>query len=119
MEVLKSAGVTKNDRGYLAFSYGPFIGFWAAHEAVQRIGGMVIPGGSMSSEERLNSMIQNNATVLFCTPSYALHLAEVAEKLEINLKNSSIQKIITAGEPGGSVPSTRAQIESLWGAKII
>ncbi len=118
VEVLKSAGVTKKDRAYLAFSFGPFIGFWAAHEAVQKIGSMTIPGGSMSSEERLNSMLSNNATVLFCTPSYALHLAEVAEKLEINIKDSTITKIITAGEPGGSVPSTRSQIENLWGAKL-
>ena len=118
VEVLKSAGVTKKDRAYLAFSFGPFIGFWAAHEAVQKLGSMAIPGGSMSSEERLNSMLQNEATVLFCTPSYALHLAEVAEKLGINIKDSTIKKIITAGEPGGSVPSTRAQIENLWGAKL-
>ncbi|MEH6949439.1 AMP-binding protein [Bacillus sp. JJ634] len=118
VEVLKSAGVTKKDRAYLAFSFGPFIGFWAAHEAVQKLGCMAIPGGSMSSEERLNSMLQNEATVLFCTPSYALHLAEVAEKLGLNIKDSTIRKIITAGEPGGSVPSTRAQIESLWGAKL-
>ncbi|PZX04652.1 phenylacetate-CoA ligase [Psychrobacillus insolitus] len=118
VEVLESAGVTMNDRAYLAFSFGPFIGFWAAHEAIQKLGGMAIPGGSMSSEERLNSMLDNAATVLLCTPSYALHLAEVAEKLGVDLKNSSIEKIITAGEPGGSVPSTRAQIESLWGAKL-
>ncbi|MBZ6489477.1 phenylacetate--CoA ligase family protein [Priestia aryabhattai] len=118
VEVLKSAGVTNNDRAYLAFSFGPFIGFWAAHEAVQKQGSMAIPGGSMSSEERLNSILQNKATVLFCTPSYALHLAEVAEKLGLNIKDSSIEKIITAGEPGGSVPSTRSQIERLWGAKL-
>ena len=113
VEVLESAGVTKNDRAYLAFYFGPFIGFWAAHKAIQKLGGLAIPGGSMSSEERLNSMLDNAATVLLCTPSYALHLAEVAEKQGIDLKNSSIEKIITAGEPGGSVPSTRAQIESL------
>lgn len=116
--VLKSVGVTNNDRAYLAFSFGPFIGFWAAHEAVQKLGSMAIPGGSMSSEERLNSILQNKATVLFCTPSYALHLAEVAEKLELNIKDSTIEKIVTAGEPGGSVPSTRSQIERLWGAKL-
>lgn len=118
LEVLNSAGITNNDRSYLAFSFGPFIGFWAAHEAVQKLGSMAIPGGSMSSEERLESILQNKATVLFCTPSYALHLAEVAEKLGINIKDSSIEKIITAGEPGGSVPSTRSQIEKLWGALV-
>ncbi|MED3764694.1 phenylacetate--CoA ligase family protein [Ureibacillus terrenus] len=118
VEVLKSAGVTRADRCYLAFSFGPFIGFWAAYEGIQRLGALAIPGGSMSSEERLNSMIQNSATVLLCTPSYALHLAEVAEKIGVDIQNSSIQKIITAGEPGGSIPSVRKQIENLFGAKL-
>jgi len=118
VEVLKSAGVTQFDRCYLAFSFGPFIGFWAAYDGIQKLGALAIPGGSMSSEERLNSMIQNHATVLLCTPSYALHLAEVAEKVGIDMKNSSIQKIISAGEPGGSIPSVRQQIENLFGAKL-
>lgn len=118
VEVLKSAGVKTSDRCYLAFSFGPFIGFWAAYEGIQKLGAMAIPGGSMSSEERLNSMISNGATVLLCTPSYALHLAEVSEKIGLDIKNSSIEKIITAGEPGGSIPSTRAQIEKLFGAKL-
>ena len=118
VEVLKSAGVSKIDSCYLAFSFGPFVGFWAAHEGVQKLGALAIPGGSMSSEARLSSMLENDATVLLCTPSYALHLAEVAEKMGVDIKNSSIHTIITAGEPGGSVPSTRAQIENLWGAKL-
>lgn len=117
-KVLESSGVTKGDSCYLAFSFGPFIGFWAAHEGIRNLGALAIPGGSMSSEERLKSMLDNQATVLLCTPSYALHLAEVAEKLGLDIKNSAIRTIITAGEPGGSVPSTRAQIETLWGAKL-
>lgn len=117
-EVLKSSGVTKSDVCYLAFSFGPFVGFWAAHEGIQKLGALAIPGGTMSSEQRLQSMLDNNATVLLCTPSYALRLAEVAEQLGLDIKNSSIRTIITAGEPGGSVPSTRSQIEKLWGAKL-
>ncbi|MFJ8261959.1 phenylacetate--CoA ligase family protein [Rummeliibacillus sp. NPDC094406] len=118
VEVLQNAGVTSLDRAYLAFSYGPFIGFWAAHEGVQKLGALAIPGGSMTSEERLNSLIENNATVLLCTPSYALHLAEVANNIGTDIKNSSIHTIITAGEPGGSITTTRSKIESLWGAKL-
>lgn len=118
VDVLKSAGVTKQDVAYLAFSFGPFIGFWAAHESVQKLGCIAIPGGTMTSEDRLNSMVDNGATVLLCTPSYALHLAEVAEKLGIDIRNSKVQKIITAGEPGGSVPATRSQIEKAWNAKV-
>ncbi|MFS0575700.1 AMP-binding protein [Sporosarcina sp. 179-K 3D1 HS] len=118
LEVYRSSGVTKQDRVFLAFSFGPFIGFWAAFEAAKKNRSLVITGGSQSTKERLYCMMENEATVLLCTPSYALHLAEVAEELGIDIKNSTITKIITAGEPGGSVPSTRKRIETLWGAKL-
>ncbi|MDR9793276.1 AMP-binding protein [Aeribacillus sp. FSL K6-2848] len=118
LEVYRSSGVTKKDRVFFAFSFGPFIGFWAAFEGAKRLGALSISSGSQTSIERLRSMIENRATVLVCTPSYALHLAEVAEENGIDIKNGPVQKIITAGEPGASVPSTRKQIESLWGAVL-
>lgn len=118
LEVYRSSGVTEQDRVFLAFSFGPFIGFWAAFEAAKRNGSLVITGGSQSTKERLGCMMENEATVLLCTPSYALHLAEVAEELGIDLKRSSVRTIIVAGEPGGSVPSVRRQVESLWGATL-
>ncbi|WP_044747535.1 phenylacetate--CoA ligase family protein [Bacillus alveayuensis] len=118
IEVYRSSGVTKKDHIFLAFSFGPFIGFWAAFEAAKRLGALVISSGSQSSVERLRNMMENQATVLLCTPSYALHLAEVAKENGIDIQNSPVRTIITAGEPGGSVPSTRNQIESLWGARL-
>lgn len=63
-------------------------------------------------------MIENQVTVLLCTPSYALHLAEVAGQHNLDIKNSSVHTLITAGEPGGSIPSVRKHIEHLWGAKL-
>lgn len=118
LAVMQSAGVTRNDRLFLAFSFGPFIGFWAAYEAAKKAGTMVIPGGGQSSTDRLHSIIENQANVLLCTPSYALHLAEVAEKQGIDCRQSSVHTIITAGEPGGSIPSVRSRIEGLWDAKL-
>ncbi|MED4785007.1 hypothetical protein [Brevibacillus choshinensis] len=118
LEVLRSAGVTSNDRLFLAFSFGPFIGFWAAYEAAKKAGALVIPGGGQSSVDRLYSIIGNQVNVLLCTPSYALHLAEVAEQQGIDCRQSSVHTIITAGEPGGSMPSVRSRIESLWGARL-
>lgn len=118
MKVCRSAGITEQDIVFLAFHFGPFIGFWAAYEGAKKAGALVFPGGGQTSEQRLNNIIENKATVLMCTPSYALHLAEVAKQRNIDIKNSSIKTIITAGEPGGSIPSVRQQIESLWGAKL-
>jgi phenylacetate-CoA ligase len=117
--VLDEAGVTPVDRAVLAFSFGPFIGFWSAHDALVARGTMVIPAGGISSRGRLDLIDRTGATVVFCTPSYALHLIEVAEQHSVNLERNAVEKIIVAGEPGGSLPSVRERIEKAWQAQVI
>ncbi|APZ90863.1 phenylacetate--CoA ligase family protein [Fuerstiella marisgermanici] len=113
------AGLTKHDRLFFPFSFGPFIGFWAAFEGASRLGNFVIAGGGMSTEIRLHAMIENEATVVCCTPTYALRMAEVAAQEGIDLKESSVRMLIVAGEPGGAIPATRTRIESAWDARVI
>jgi phenylacetate-CoA ligase len=113
-----AAGVTEADRIFFAFSFGPFIGFWAAWAGSEKIGAFAISGGAQDSYQRLKNLIELQATVLCCTPSYALHLAEVARKENIDLERSAVRKIIVAGEPGGSVAGTKARIEEAWGARL-
>ena len=108
------AGITPRDRFFFAFSFGPFLGFWSALEAVHRLGYFCFPGGSMSSLARLQAILDNNITVLCCTPTYALHLGELAREKEVALSGSRVRLLIVAGEAGGSVPATRARIEKLW-----
>lgn len=115
--VYRGAGVTSADRIFFAFSFGPFIGFWSGHEGARLIGAMSIPGGGMSSLERLKAVLFHQATVLVSTPTYALHLAEVAAKEEIDLVNSSIRATVHAGEPGASLPATKRRIQTAWGAR--
>jgi len=117
--VLDAADVTASDRALLAFSFGPFIGFWSAHDALAARGAMVVPAGGMSTHARLDLLERTAATVLLSTPSYALHLAEVAHQRKINLARSAVKTIIVAGEPGGSLPSVRERIESAWGARLV
>jgi phenylacetate-CoA ligase len=113
-EVYHAAGVTAADRIFFAFSFGPFLGFWTAFEAAAQLGSLCIPGGGLSSAARLRMILENRATVLCCTPTYAIHLAEVAARESIDLATGSVRRIIVAGEPGGSLPATRARIQSLW-----
>jgi phenylacetate-CoA ligase len=113
-----AAGVTATDRIFFAFSFGPFIGFWAAWAGCEKIGSLAISGGAQNSYQRLKHLIELQATVLCCTPSYALHLVEAARKENINLEKSAVRKIIVAGEPGGSIPGTKARIEEAWGARV-
>ena len=72
----------------------------------------------MSTLARLDLIKRTEATALFCTPTYAMHLVNVAEEHNINLAHFAVRQIIVAGEPGGSVPATRERIESAWNARL-
>jgi phenylacetate-CoA ligase len=109
--------VTSGDRIFFAFSFGPFIGFWSAYEGAQYLNALAIPGGGMSSYHRAKSILENDITVLVCTPTYALHLAEVAEEEGLDIANSSVRISIHAGEPGASLPGTKRRIEDAWGSR--
>ena len=114
--VYRGAGVTGVDRIFFAFSFGPFIGFWSAYEGATQLGAMAIAGGGMSTRQRLDAIVANEATVLVCTPTYALHLAEVAVAEGIDLPASAMRATIHAGEPGAGLPATKSRIEASWGA---
>ena len=114
VQILSVAGITPKDRFFFAFSFGPFLGFWSALEAVVKLGYFCFPGGSMSSLARLQAILDNGITVVCCTPTYAQHLGEVARDKQVDLSKSRVRLFIVAGESGGSVPATRARIERLW-----
>lgn len=117
--ILRTANVIQHDAVFFAFSFGPFIGFWMAFEAALKLGCRCLPGGGMSTAARVRSILDHRATVLCCTPTYALHLAEVAAAEKIDLRNSAVRTLVVAGEPGGSIPGTRAKLESAWpGARV-
>ena len=114
--VLAGAGVTATDRIFLAFAFGPFIGFWAAVEGARKIGALMIPGGGRDTQQRLEMMRAEGATVLCCTPSYALRMAEVAREIGFDLRSIPLRTTVHAGEPGASVPATKQRIENSWNA---
>ena len=118
--IYRAGGLRAGDRIYFAFSFGPFLGFWTAFEAAAKCGSLCIPGGGLGSAARLRALIQHEANVLCCTPTYALHLAEVAAKEGVELAASKVRKIFVAGESGGSVASVRARIREAWhGAQVL
>ena len=119
VRILAVAGVTRRDRFFFAFSFGPFLGFWSALDAVRRLGCFCFPGGSMTSLARLQAILDNGITVLCCTPTYAQHLGEVARDKGVDLASSRLRLVIVAGEAGGSVPATRARIERLWPGAVV
>jgi phenylacetate-CoA ligase len=116
--LFRMAGLRPGDRLFFAFSFGPFLGFWTAFEAAARAGHLCLPGGGMSSTARLRFLLDNAATVVLCTPTYALRLAEVAQQEGIALAGSPVRALLVAGEPGGSIPATRRRVEEAWGARV-
>lgn len=116
--IYHGAGIRREDRLVFPFSFGPFIGFWAAFESAVELGNLCLPAGGMTTAGRLQFMLDHQATAICCTPTYALRMAEVAQERDIDLAGSSIRLLIVAGEPGGSVHATRAAIERAFGARV-
>jgi phenylacetate-CoA ligase len=71
----------------------------------------------MNSYQRVKAIVVNDISVLLCTPTYSLHLAEVAEQENLDIASSSVSITIHAGEPGASLPATKRRIETAWGAR--
>ncbi len=119
-QIYRSAGVGADDRVFFAASFAPFLGFWTAFDSAVRRGCLSIPGGGMSSAARLRMILEHQVSVLCCVPTYALRLGEVAAEEGIDLRIAKVKTLIVAGEPGGSIPSTRTRIQHLWnGAKVV
>lgn len=120
--IFDAFGVTPGeDRLFFPFSFGPFLGFWTAYEAATRIGCLVMPGGGMSSNARLQLMLDHQVTIACTTPTYALHLGELRRQHPAFMEKSwALRAFVVAGEPGGSQPGMLERLEELWpGVKIL
>ena len=115
--VLRAAGLGPADRVFFPFSFGLFIGFWAGFEGARAIGALAIPGGGQDSATRLAWMEHLGATALVCTPSYALHLLQVARERGQRPAELPVRVTVHAGEPGAGIPEVRARIEEGWAAR--
>lgn len=117
--ILDAAEVKPGDCAFMAFSFGPFVGFWSAYDAAVARGCLVVPGGGMNTVSRLELIRTSGANVVFCTPSYALRMAEVASQHHFDCAAMGVRTFVLAGEPGGSVPAVRHRIENTWQARVL
>ena len=95
---LYAIGVTKHDIVQNAFGYGLFTGGFGVHYACERLGATVIPISSGNTARQIETMIDFKATVLLCTPSYAMYLAETAEEMGV-IDKLSLRLGIFGAEP--------------------
>ncbi len=115
---LWAAGVRPPDVVFFPFGFGPHAAYWGLFEGALQTGAMAIPGGGWDTLQRLECIVDNRVTVLACTPTYALRLAEVAREKNIDIRNSAVRIIVDGGEPGAMVPSLKKRIETSWNAKF-
>jgi phenylacetate-CoA ligase len=117
-QIYRLVGLQPDDRICFPFSFGPFLGFWAAFDGAAALGNLCLSAGGLNSSARLQMILDHRATFVCCTPTYALRLAEVAAESGLDLAGSSVRGLIVAGEPGGCLPTTRKQLETAWGARV-
>lgn len=112
-----ASGVSAGQRVVSTYNAGPFVA-GAALASFDRIGMCHIPVGTGNTERLLLAieLLRPEAAVL--TPSYAAHLAEVAVERGVDLRGSSVERVLVAGEPGGGEPALRAKLEDGWGARV-
>lgn len=110
MRLVQMAGVFPGDRAQMAFGYGMFTGGFGLHYGLQKLGCMMIPAGSGNTERHIQMIEDYGTTVLIATPSYALHICEVGEKLGYDWEKSQLRVGLFGGEP--CPPGLKAEIES-------
>ena len=114
---LWAIGVRPSDIVFFPFGFGPHAAYWGLFEGAWQIGAMAIPGGGWDTLQRLEFILENRVTVIACTPTYALRLAEVAQEKNLDLRKSAVRIIVDGGEPGAMIPSVKKKIEMSWNAK--
>jgi len=114
---LAAAGITSRDSIFFPFAFGPHVAYWGIFEGAWRLGSLAIAGGGWDTLQRVRFIMENDVTVVACTPTYALRMAEVARENGLDLKESKTRITFHGGEPGALIPSIREKIKTAWGAK--
>ena len=112
-----AAGVGRGDVIHNAYGYGLFTGGLGAHYGAEKLGAAVIPMSGGNSKKQIMIMQDFGSSVLTCTPSYSLYLAEVAAELGVDIKSFALRVGIMGAEPWSE--SIRAEIEDKLNIKAI
>jgi phenylacetate-CoA ligase len=106
---LAAAGANRGDIIHNAYGYGLFTGGLGVHYGAERLGASVIPISGGNTKRQIMIMKDFGATILTCTPSYALHLAEVGEEMGVDFREMKLKSGVFGGEPWSE--EMRSEIE--------
>jgi phenylacetate-CoA ligase len=112
-----ASGIARAERIVSTYNAGPFVA-GAALAAFERLGLCHIPVGTGHTERLMTAVELLKPAAAVMTPSYALHLVEWARERGMDLANSSVKRLMVAGEPGGGEPAMRTKLEAGWGASV-
>jgi len=112
-----ASGVAAGEGVVTTYNAGPFVA-GAALAAFERLGLSHIPVGTGNTERMMRAIELLRPEAVLLTPSYAAHVIEWAEERDFDLRGSSVERVLVAGEPGGGEPAFRARLEDGWGAKV-
>ena len=115
--LLVAAGLTDEDIVQVAFGYGLFTGAFGLHYGIEEVGATVIPTSSGNTERQISVMQDFGTTALVGTPSYAIHMAEVAEEMGVNLQTLNLRLGLFGAE--ASTEEMRDQLEERWGGILV
>lgn len=113
--IISQAGVTDEDVIQISFGYGLFTGGFGLHYGMERVGATVIPVSSGNTERQIRLMMDFGSTALVSTPTYALHMAEVAQEMGVDMSEIKLRVGLFGGEPWSE--SIRQEIEARWSIK--
>ncbi len=111
---LVMAGVSEDSVCQVAFGYGLFTGGFGLHYGIERIGALVVPAASGHTRRHIQLMKDFGSTHLICTPSYAVHIAETARDMGVDLqRDTRLRVACVGGEPWSE--QMRLQLRALHG----
>lgn len=114
-----ASGVRPSDIVHFVFPFGMFFGGWAMLMAAEETGAAVMPIGAADTRRHVEMMYKVGSTVIEGTPTYMLHMAEVAREMGYDPARSPVRIFLSGGEPGGSIPSTRKLLLETWGLDTV
>jgi phenylacetate-CoA ligase len=112
-----ASGIESGQRIVSSYNAGPFVA-GAALGTFERLGLCHIPLGTGNTERLVTAVRLLEPEAVVVTPSYAAYLLEWASERGVDLRSSTVRRVMVAGEPGGGEPTFRAKLEEGWGATV-
>jgi phenylacetate-CoA ligase len=112
-------GIRPGDSMFFCFDFGMWIGLWSFYWGARDLGLTIVSGGGLPGIERVRKIIDRRPTIVAGTPTYLLHLAELAAAEGLDIRSAGVKMVAGGGEAGMSIPVTRRRLAEAWGTDLV